>query len=165
MHGYANDAARLWVVPTATERNTFDRLRPLRRALRPIEAAQVRRFGRSLLSLVVRTPVLLLHTTGRLSGAERTTTLAYYEDADGSLLIVGGSGGQARIPDWVSNLRASPRAAVTVDRQRVDVVAAELVGRDRSAVWPRLTQVWPRIETYERRAGREVPVFRLTRPR
>jgi deazaflavin-dependent oxidoreductase (nitroreductase family) len=150
-------------VPAATDRNVFDRLRPVRRALGPVEAAQVRRFGGSVLSLAFRTPVLLLHTTGRTTGAERTTTLAHHEDADGSLLIVGGAGGQVRIPDWVANLRAAPRAAVTLDRRRVEVTAHELGGDERATVWQRLTAVWPRIDAYERRAGRPVPVFRLTR--
>lgn len=147
----------------ASEGNVFDRMRVIRRVLGPIEAWQVQRFGRSVLSAVFRTPVLLLHTTGRTSGLERTTTLAYHEEANGSLLIVGGAGGQARIPDWVSNLRASPRASVTVDRSRVDVVVHELDGDERATVWQRLTAPWPRIEAYERRAGRPVPVFRLAR--
>jgi deazaflavin-dependent oxidoreductase (nitroreductase family) len=129
--------------------------------MRPIEVAQVRRFGRSVLSTVFRTPVLLLHTTGRKTGVERTTTLAYEADEDGSLLIVGGSGGQVRIPDWVANLRAHPRAAVTMNRHRVDVVATELSGADRARVWQQLRAVWPQIGTYEHRAGRLVPVFRL----
>lgn len=144
-------------------RNVFDRVRVVRRAVRPIEAAQVRHFGRSILSLAFRTSVLLLHTTGRTSGVARTTTLAYHEDTDGSLLIVGGAGGQARIPDWVANLRANPRASVTLDKQRCAVLANELGGQDRSDVWQRLSVPWPRIDTYERRAGRPVPVFRLRR--
>jgi hypothetical protein len=36
----------------------------------------------AVLSTVFRTPVLLLHTTGRLTGVERTTPLAYDEDED-----------------------------------------------------------------------------------
>src|SRR5690606_34182599 len=88
--------------------------------------------------------------------------LAYLRDHDGSLLVVGGAGGQARLPDWVANLRADPNAAVTVERRRTAVTAAELVGEERSAVWPRLEQEWPQIVSYQRRAGRPVPVFRLT---
>lgn len=152
-------------VSVSMARNVFDRMRVLRRAIRPIEAAQVRHFGRSIVSLATRTSVLLLHTTGRRSGIERTTPLAYHEDADGSLLIVGGAGGQARIPDWVANLRAEPTASVTLRKQRVAVVATELGGKDRSEGWQRLTVPWPRIDTYDRRAGRPVPVFRLRRTR
>lgn len=83
-------------------RNGYDRLRPVRRFARPFEAAQVRRFGRSLLSVSFRTPVLVLHTTGRRSGRPRRTTLAFKRSEDGSLVVVGGAGGQARLPDWVA---------------------------------------------------------------
>jgi|GEM_PF-1843549 len=148
-------------VGAAPRRNAFDRLRGLRQVLRPIEAVQVRWFGRSALAVVFRTPVLVLHTTGRRSGRERATPLAFHRDDDGSLLVVGGAGGQARVPDWVANLRADPRAGVTVDRRRVAVTAIELEGEERSAVWPLLEQEWPQIASYQRRAGRLVPVFRL----
>lgn len=139
----------------------FDRLRGARRVATPVEVAFVERFGRSPLSVVFRTPVLVLHSVGRRSGQERSTAIAYDRDTDGSLLIAGGAGGQTRFPDWVANLRATPRAAVTVDQRRTDVEAVELTGRARAEVWPRLVARWPRVETYERRAGRAVPVFRL----
>src|SRR5688572_18583150 len=107
-------------------RNLADRLRPLRRLVGPIEAAQVRRFGRSGLSVVFRTPVLALDTTGRRTGATRTTPLAYHRAEDGTLLVVGGAGGQTTTADWVRNLRAHPDATVTVDRRRRRVCAVEL---------------------------------------
>ena len=126
-----------------------------------LEAAQVRRFGRSALAAAYGVDVLVLHTTGRRSGIERDTVLSYVE-VDGSMLVVGGAGGQSQIPDWVHNARAEPRAAVTVDRHRFHVRMVELDGDERSGVWADLVEVWPRIERYERRAGRLVPVFRLT---
>ena len=143
--------------------NVYDRVQPLRRLAQPFEVAQIRRFGRSLFSVAFRTPVLLLHTTGRRSGRERTTALAFHEVDDGSLVVVGGANGQTRVPDWVINLRAQPDAAVTVRRQRQLVHADELVGEQRDRRWPALVEQWPRIEVYERRAGRPIPVFRLVR--
>jgi deazaflavin-dependent oxidoreductase (nitroreductase family) len=142
-------------------RDRYDRLRAVRRFARPFEAFQVQRFGRSALSVAVRTPVLVLHTTGRRSGRARRTTLAFKRMDDGSLVVVGGAGGQVRLPDWVANLRSAPLAAVTVDRTRVEVRAVELTDSEREETWRTLREVWPRIDTYERRAGRTVPVFRL----
>ena len=146
-----------------TGENIYDRVQPLRRLAQPLEVAQIRRFGRSLFSVVFRTRVLLLHTTGRRSGQERTTALAFHEEDDGSLIVVGGANGQTRMPDWVFNLRAQPDVAVTVRRQRCSVYAEELVGKQRSRRWPTLVERWPRVEVYERRAGRPVPVFRFSR--
>ncbi|MEX2293235.1 MAG: nitroreductase/quinone reductase family protein [Acidimicrobiales bacterium] len=142
-------------------RNRYDRLRTLRRLARPIEAAQVRVLGGSALSVLLRTPVLVLITTGRRSGAARSTTLAYHRLDAGNLVVVAGAGGQRRLPDWVANLRADGSAAMVVRRTRFDVRAAELLGDDRVATWNELRRVWPQIDTYERRAGRDVPVFRL----
>jgi deazaflavin-dependent oxidoreductase (nitroreductase family) len=129
---------------------------------RPFEAAQVQWFGKSLLSVVFRTPVLVLHSTGRRTGVVRSTTLACHRLNDGSFIVVGGAGGQARVPDWVANLRADPVAAITVNRIRVDVQAAELAGAARDGMWREVRDVWPQIDVYQRRAGRDVPVFRLT---
>ena len=144
-----------------TTRTRFRWRRPLLRLSSVIEAAQVRRFGRSALAAAYGVDVLVLHTTGRRSGIGRDTVLSYVE-IDGSLLVVGGAGGQSQVPDWVHNARSDPRAAVTVDRHRFQVRMVELDGDERSRVWAELAEVWPRIERYERRAGRLVPVFRLT---
>lgn len=130
------------------------------RALTRLEVWQIRRFGRSLLSLSFRTPVLVLHTVGRRSGREHRTPLAHRRRG-GDLLVVGGAAGQRATPDWVANLRAERRAEITIDRRRVPIVSEELVGDERGEHWAMLRVEWPRIERYERRSGRRVPVFRL----
>lgn len=145
----------------ATERNLVDRLRPVRRALRGVEAAQVRWFGRSLLSTLFRTPVLVLETVGRTSGERRQTALAYHRLGDGRFIVVGGAGGQRRIPDWVANVRSSSAVHVVVDRVGRPMTAVELDGDARARAWDEVRRVWPRIERYEQRAGRPIPVFLL----
>jgi len=142
-------------------RNAFDRMRPLRRAVQPFESLQVRVLGRSILSVAFRRPVLVLETLGRRSGRRRRTTLVYGEQGD-ALFVVGGAGGQAATPDWVANLRAHPAVRVTRDRRTTPMQARELAGEERAATWRHLVQVLPVIETYERRAGRPIPVVRLT---
>lgn len=132
------------------------------RAVARLEAWEVERFGRSGISLLARTPVLVLHTTGRRSGQPRRTVLAAHDEGDGSLLVVGGAGGQASTPDWVTNLRADDAVEVTWRRRRRAVRAVELVGAERAATWAHLAEVWPRIERYRRQAtGRTIPVVRL----
>jgi deazaflavin-dependent oxidoreductase (nitroreductase family) len=142
----------------------MDYLRPVRRALRGIEATQVRRFGRSVLSTVFRTKALVLETVGRKTGRPRETALAFHRLSNDDLIIVGGAGGQRRVPDWVANVRTNPDVHVVVDRVRRPMTAVELVGHERAVVWSEVRQVWPQIGTYEQRAGRPVPVFRLTDP-
>ncbi len=124
---------------------------------------QQRWVGTSISSLLWRTKVLVLETTGRKSGQRRSTPVAYRRLDDGDYLVVGGAGGQRTPVDWVANLRADPRAEVVVDRRREDVIADELTGDERTQAWTEARKVWPQIDNYERSAGREVPVFRLIR--
>lgn len=121
----------------------------------------MRRFGHSLLSLVFRTPVLVLTTTGRVSGMARDTPLAYLSDGEDRLLVVGGAAGQARLPDWVANLRADSSVEVTIDGTTRPMHAVELSGTERDDAWVRAVARWPRVERYQARAGRAVPMVRL----
>jgi deazaflavin-dependent oxidoreductase (nitroreductase family) len=136
-------------------------MRPLRRLAGYVETAEVRLLGWSILSVLFRQRVLVLETRGRRSGKRRRTTVAYRE-VDGQLLVVGGAGGQTRPPDWVANLRADPRVAVTRRRRSVDMTAEVLEGSARQATWNRLAPDWPMIERYQARAGYPIPVVRLT---
>jgi deazaflavin-dependent oxidoreductase (nitroreductase family) len=130
------------------------------------EVAQIERWGTSVVGLAARTPVLVLETTGRATGRRRRTPLAWAPRVGGGWLVVGGAAGQRRTPDWVANLRADGAATVVVGRRRVPVRAEELTGPARAATWAPLRRRWPRIERYERRAGRPVPVVALVpRPR
>lgn len=147
--------------PRRPSRNWADRMRPLRRIAGPIESAQIRRFGRSGLSVLFRTPVLVLETVGRRSGVTRITPLAYRHEIDGSFLVIAGAGGQTELPDWVANLRANPEARVLVNRRSVAVRAIELVGDEHDDIWSEVAATSPRIEVYARRAGHRAPMVRL----
>lgn len=125
------------------------------------EVAETRWFGRSLLSVAFRQPVLVLESTGRRSGKRRSTTLAY-RDLDGQLVVVGGAGGQTTTPDWVANVRANPAVVVTRRRRSTPMLARELSGAERAAMWERLLPMLPMIATYEERAGRPIPVIVLS---
>lgn len=111
--------------------------------------------------MIFRTPVLVLETVGRRTGATRSTPLAYHRCGDGSLVVIGGASGQVRIPDWVANLRANPAVVAVIDRTRVALQAVELLGADHDNMWTEISRASPRIDVYARRAGRRAPMFRL----
>jgi F420H(2)-dependent quinone reductase len=67
-------------------------------------------------------PVLALSTTGRRSGATRSTTLAYLRHGEG-YAVAGMNLGSDRDPAWVLNLRAEPRAVVHVNGEQTAVRA------------------------------------------
>jgi deazaflavin-dependent oxidoreductase (nitroreductase family) len=116
--------------------------------------------GGRLGARIAGSPVLVLVTTGRRSGAERHTPLLYLPDGD-DLVIVASNGGTASHPAWWFNLRAEPHAGVILGGRRLPVTASEATGEDRSGLWERLVRMYPGYAGYQRRTDREIPVVRL----
>ena len=49
-----------------------------------------------------------------------------------------------------------------VDSERREVVAREADDEERARLWPRLVEVWPDYESYQRRTERKIPVIVLS---
>lgn len=130
------------------------------RTLAALHAGLYRLSGGRLGGRVMGSPVLVLVTTGRKTGAERHTPLLYLPDG-GDLVIVASNGGTASHPAWWHNLRAEPRAGVILAGRRLPVVASEATGDDRRGLWERLVRMYPGYASYQRKTDREIPVVRL----
>ena len=104
-----------------------------------------------------------LTTTGRRTGEARTVTLYAFEadEGSGTLVIVGSFGGASHDPAWVHNLRAQPRATVTLGRERRDVIAREVPSDEREPLWTLVCNAFPLYATYQRRTKRLIPLFVL----
>ncbi|HEY0644656.1 MAG TPA: nitroreductase/quinone reductase family protein [Nocardioides sp.] len=108
------------------------------------------------------TTVLMITSPGRRTGLPRSTMVRYLED-DGSYLVWGTGSGAPRDPDWFRNLRHAPRARIEIGRDAQEVDVEELTGAERERVWRDVVLVRaPGVARYERKAGREIPVARLT---
>ena len=108
------------------------------------------------------TTILLLTTTGRTSGKERTTPLIYRSD-DKAWVVVASKGGAPDHPDWYKNLEAHPEATIQVKRERVAVRAHAAKGAERARLWDLMAAVWPPYDDYQRRTDRQIPVVVLER--
>jgi F420H(2)-dependent quinone reductase len=77
-------------------------------------------------------PVLLLTTTGRNSGQERTWPICYLRAGD-EIVVVASGGGAMRHPAWYLNLRTNPRVSVQIGERSSTMVVrhAEAMGRSR----------------------------------
>ena len=107
--------------------------------------------------------LLLLTTTGRKSGLERTTPLGWVSDGNGGWLIAASANGAAGIPAWYHNLAAAPgKARIEVNGAATPVTAEQLHGTEREAAWQALTAAIPRFGRYPEKTDREIPVIRLT---
>ena len=101
--------------------------------------------------------ILLLTTTGRKTGAQRTTPLCYFADGD-NLVVVASNGGMDWFPDWWLNLLSEPRATVEVGRSRRAVVARAASPEEHERLWAALVAVAPGYLQYERRTSRTIPL-------
>lgn len=106
-------------------------------------------------------PTMLLHTVGAKSGQPRETPLIFFRDGARIVLVASNFGGE-RHPAWYYNLRASPRAAVTLDGATRPYLAHEAEGAEREALWRTAVAFYGGYESYQRRAGaRRIPVMVL----
>jgi deazaflavin-dependent oxidoreductase (nitroreductase family) len=123
-------------------------------------AAIYRRSGGARLSSFGAAPVLLLTTTGRRTGKERTVPLLYVKDGE-AFAIVGSMGGHDSHPAWVHNLRARPQATVQVGDQVIAVNAREADPDEVARLWLKLVEMYPAYADYRARTSRRFPVVLL----
>ncbi len=105
-------------------------------------------------------PVLLLTTTGRRSGKQRTTPLLYVRDGD-DLVVVASNGGRDWFPAWWLNLQQHPDAVVELGRERREVSATKADPEQRARFWPKFTGAYPGYLDYQARTAREIPLVIL----
>jgi deazaflavin-dependent oxidoreductase (nitroreductase family) len=104
-----------------------------------------------------------LTTMGRRSGTPRPVTLYAFPAGEGDdrLVVVGSSGGSARDPAWVANLRADAHAILSTASAPRAVVAREAAGSERDRLWSVVCEALPLYATYQRRTARLIPLFVL----
>ena len=113
------------------------------------------------------TDLVLLHSTGAKSGAERIHPVLALRDGD-DWLIAASKAGAPEHPAWFHNLVAQPDAEIEVPDQRggietVPVTATVLGDAERDPAWQRFIARSPGFAQYEERAGgRRIPVVRLS---
>lgn len=104
---------------------------------------------------------LLLTTTGRKSGLERTAPLIFAAHGD-DYLVVASMGGAPMHPQWYLNIEADPQAKIQVKGDVIDVVARTATPDERPALWAVVNEQWPNYDVYQSRTDREIPVVVLT---
>jgi deazaflavin-dependent oxidoreductase (nitroreductase family) len=106
--------------------------------------------------------VLLLTTTGRVTGNETTTPLIYNLDGN-TPVIVASKGGAPDDPGWFKNLVKHPEVGVQIEGDRFRSRARVAEGEERERLWELMTQVWPHYDEYATKTDREIPVVVLER--
>jgi deazaflavin-dependent oxidoreductase (nitroreductase family) len=113
--------------------------------------------GGRLMGKVNNAPVLLLTTTGRKSGQQRTAPVVYLEE-DGLLSVIDTNAGNTRVPAWSLNLDANPEALVELGRRRIAVRARAAEGEERAELWRKHNEQYAGFDDYEEDLPDERPI-------
>lgn len=109
-------------------------------------------------------PVVMLETTGARSNQPRTMPVLAFADRE-DVFVIASNYGQDRHPAWYHNLRAHPRARLTVDGTTREVEAVEVTeSPERERLFEQASRAVMVFSAYRRRTdriGRRIPVVRL----
>ncbi|HEX9028833.1 MAG TPA: nitroreductase family deazaflavin-dependent oxidoreductase, partial [Anaerolineales bacterium] len=102
--------------------------------------------------------ILILHTTGRSSGQDRSIPIAYFDDED-RVLIVASNWGKDKNPDWYLNLKRDPHARLEINGKLVSVTAREAQGEEYDRLWKFATGRNPPYLDYQKMTTRPIPIM------
>jgi deazaflavin-dependent oxidoreductase (nitroreductase family) len=113
---------------------------------------------------ILGVPTLLLRTTGRRSGAQRTNALVYAKDGS-DYVVVASNGGDDHAPGWLFNVTAEPSVEVQLGSERGPAKARVLNKDD-----PDFQRLWrlvndnnsDRYDGYQQKTERPIPLVVLT---
>jgi F420H(2)-dependent quinone reductase len=100
--------------------------------------------------------IVLVDHVGAKTGVRRTSPLICHE-ADGVVAVVASKAGQPTHPAWFHNLVAHPETTLQLGSE-VRAVRARVAGDDeREHLWPKLSDVYPGYDFFQRLAKPEDP--------
>ena len=102
-------------------------------------------------------PLVLLTTTGRKTGKERTWPLLSIKQGD-SYLFAASFGGHDEHPAWYLNLAANPDVSVQEGSTTVRGRARVATGAEREQLYQKFVDVYSTYGDYAKATTREIPV-------
>jgi deazaflavin-dependent oxidoreductase (nitroreductase family) len=106
--------------------------------------------------------VILLTTSGRKSGVERTVPVIGFEDGN-DRVVVASKGGSPEHPAWFLNLKANPDVTVQVGSDVYRATAVITPPEERARLWKKVKSEMPQFGSYEKKTSRVIPIVRLIR--
>jgi deazaflavin-dependent oxidoreductase (nitroreductase family) len=105
-------------------------------------------------------PVLLLHTSGAKTNAERVHPMMYL-DLDGHRYVFASKAGADTHPAWYLNLSAHPAVRVEAGADAYDATATSVEGAERDRIYAEQARRYPGFAEYEAKTTRVIPVVEL----
>lgn len=106
--------------------------------------------------------LLLLTTTGAMSGETHTAPLLYTRDGE-TCVVVGSNSGRAMNADWVANVRANPIVSLEVGSDTFQARATVTEGDERHRLFEAHATAIPYFRKYEEMTERQLPVVTFER--
>jgi deazaflavin-dependent oxidoreductase (nitroreductase family) len=105
-------------------------------------------------------PLLLLHTRGAKTGAERVNPMMYRQ-VEGGYAVFASKAGAPTNPDWYHNLVAHPDVRAEIGGATVPLNARVADDDERESIWAAQKADYPGFQDYERKTSRKIPVVIL----
>lgn len=107
--------------------------------------------------------LVILHSTGAKSGAERLNPLVHVREG-ATVYLPASAAGAPKHPDWYHNVIANPDVTIEIGEQTQRMRAEPIMNRaERDRVYAMFVEIMPGFAEYEEKAGdRVIPVVALT---
>lgn len=106
-------------------------------------------------------PLMVVTMVGAKSGLPRRSILTYSRDGD-DYIVAGSKGGGPTDPVWLTNFRVNPEVSIEAGNRTFKARARITGGAERDQLWAAHVAALPHFAEYPKRAGRIIPVVRLT---
>jgi deazaflavin-dependent oxidoreductase (nitroreductase family) len=107
-------------------------------------------------------PVLLMHTKGAKSGAQRVNPMMYLEE-DGRIYVFASYAGADKHPDWFHNIKADEKVTVEVGTETYGATAEPVSREERDRIYAKMAARFENFAEYEKKTSRVIPVVELIR--
>jgi deazaflavin-dependent oxidoreductase (nitroreductase family) len=109
-------------------------------------------------NLLFGMPGVELQTIGRTSGEPRTTMLTTPIHDESRVILIASKGGDTRDPQWYRDHVANPDVEITMEGGTRAMRARTASPEEKAALWPDIVAVYKGYDSYQKRAGRSIPV-------
>jgi deazaflavin-dependent oxidoreductase (nitroreductase family) len=106
-------------------------------------------------------PLLVMTVTGAKSGKPRRAILTYTRDGE-DYMVAGSAGGAPADPAWVNNIRVKPEVSLEIANRTFPATARIVDDADHDRLWDAHVAALPHFGEYPKKAGRVIPMIRLT---
>lgn len=106
-------------------------------------------------------PVVMLTTTGRKSGKERTVMLTSPVNDDKRVVLVASYGGDDRHPAWFLNVRDNPDVELEMKGKKRRMVAHVADADEKATLWPEVIAAYKGYAQYQTKTERDIPLVIL----